>query len=171
MTLDEIKRFRETNCYDIKFDYSEAEINGFTYNEYVEFFKPKSGIPSINLLRNFENHIVKNLNNAIKCYKFNLNSPQIDNPFLIIVKFDNISDRAKSKGYIVALNKETGNIAYRRFSTMDGRWNDFEVLLMEDADCPNVNAPDKYSIKFVSQAIENATSYFRKKGHKLIKNK
>lgn len=171
MSEEEIHLFRESKEYDLTYDYSEDEINGYSYEEFCEYFHPRSGIPATSLLGKFETKMVSNLNKGIKEYKLNINEPKETNNFVIIVKFETITKDAKSVGYIIALSKHTGNLSYRKFSTKAGRWNDFEVLLIEDAESPYVNAPDKYSIQTVSQAIENATYFFRKKGHKLIKEK
>ena len=171
MTSSEMQDLEIAKEYDIIYDYSEADINGFNYMEFCEYYKPKSGLPARLLLNRFETTMVRNLNNGIKDYKFNHGEQNDSNRFSIIVKFSTITAHAKSIGYIVAMSKESGNIAFRKFSTKAGRWNDFEVLLMEDAESPFVNAPDKYSIQFVSQAIENATYFFRKNGHKLIRKK
>jgi len=171
MTVEEMVKFKEAIEYDITYDYSEADINGYNYSEFLEYFKPQNGIPSKSLLDKFEHKMCASLNKGIKEYNFNLGTPKSTNRFNVIVKFETITKDAKSIGVIIVSDKISGNIAFRKFSTKAGRWNDFEVLLIEDAENPYVNAPDKYSIQFVSQAIEYTIWFFRKKGVKMAKQR
>lgn len=171
MTIEEMKRYMTSTQYDIIFDFSESDINHFKISDFLQYFITESGIPPESLLSQFENKIVQKLNEQINDYKFYNKDEESNNEFIVIVKFKEITEKAQSKGYIVILDKISGNLAYRKLETRPGRWNNFETLLMEDAEFPFVNAPDKFSINSVSQGIEYTTWKFRKSGTKTIKKR
>lgn len=166
MTSEELSNLYQANEYDILYDYSEAGINNLSYRDFIKYYKPESGLPANELLEKFERTMVFCLNNGIPEYNFSI-TENPKNRFKIVVKFNTITEDAKSYGIVIAEDKISGNIAFKKFTTKAGRWNSFENLLMEDAGNPFVNAPDRYSIYFVSQAIENAVYNFRKKGKKI----
>lgn len=169
MTEEEMLRYADASGYDIIFDFSEADINHFNISDFLVYYKPQSGMPAESLLDQFGKKIIENLNKGIKEYQFSGKDTDSKNDFAVVVKFREITEKAQSKGYVFIIDKNSKNSAWRAMETRAGRWNDFDILLMEDAESPYVNAPDKWSIQTVAQAIEYTTWNFRKSGMKSVK--
>lgn len=130
------KAFRKASTYALYVDFSQAKIAGLDSAEFVTYYCEKEGKKPEFLgivFKKFKQVLGENAGKALSKTFAVEDSSSAD--FIFDFKFSNITEKAGVNGVLMIYPKKHKDMAKMfSFKVKDGRWNDFDVLLLETAE-------------------------------------